>query len=185
MRKSIKKILSLLTIVAMLTGLSLTAYAMKPAEFMDSDRLDINDISDFQDLFQENEDLKIELVDAQNFGGSITRGNPGEGPAKPVSSVRITKVGALNVSGREGNVGVIVEVIGHGHDRATYDGRSVVHFDYSPIILYGTTVDGWYYIYDCGKPTLGTHDFEVILRSTNSPYNEVKASAQITIGLQN
>lgn len=182
MNRLVKKIFSLLITTVILAGLSITAFAEDSGKMADLKKLDITDM---KDIFEENDNIELKVGNIQNSEEIITRGYPGEGPAKPVSSVKIFDYGILKVPGHEGNVGVVVQVMGLGRDRATYDERTVTHYDFSSIILYGTTVDGWYYYYDCGKPTLGTHDFEVIVRSTNSPYNELGASLQLIIGLQN
>lgn len=93
MSKFTKRMLSLIMTMVTLTGISVTAFAATTVEPVDSKRLDIRDISELQDFLEEDENIK--LVDVQNSEGNQTRGYPGEGPAKPVSSVRITKVGAL------------------------------------------------------------------------------------------
>lgn len=110
-----------------------------------------------------------------------TRAWPGSGPAAQVTDVRIVDYGYLdNFPGHEGHFGVVVQVMGHGRDYAKYDGVAVDRFKYDPIILSGTLVDGWYNYYDCGEPTLGTHKFEVLMRSINSPYTERSTWATFT-----
>lgn len=110
-----------------------------------------------------------------------TKAWPGSGPAAQVSDVRIVDHGYLdNFPGHEGHFGVIVKVMGHGRDYATYDGNTVKLFKHDPIILTGTLVDGWYNYYDLGIPTTGSHKFEVLMRSLNWPYTEKSAWATFT-----
>lgn len=109
----------------------------------------------------------------QNQNSIDTRAWTDSGPAAQVTEVRIVDYGWLdNFPGREGHFGVVVRVIGYGRDNATWDGSKVSYFKNDPIILTGTLVDGWYYYYDLGIPSIGSHKFEILMRSTNSPYTE-------------
>lgn len=166
-----KKMCIIIMTVIMLFLLSITAFA---AESTTTNSL--------QNYFKNDpRDLKISMSEAVNDTGISTRGWPGEGPAKQVTSVSIEQVGILNVDGHEGNIGVLVKVIGYGRDYAKYDSPPVNYFSSEGFILYGTLVDGWYYLYDCGAPTLGDHRFDIEMVSLNPPYTEKSAWATFTI----
>lgn len=125
-----------------------------------------------------------QTLDKINIENSIeSRAWPGSGPAAQVTSVKIVDYGYLgpDFPGHEGNVGIVVQVMGHGRDYTTYDGVDIDYFRYDPIILTGTLVDGWYYYFDCGPATVGTHQFKIRMVSHNSPYTERTANFTLNI----
>ena len=173
MKKNLKRFVSLALMIAMLLGMGSISQASED----DSEVLPtLKEISD------EGLKISIDAIDEE----IDMRAWPGSGPAAQVSSVQIVDIGFITeeIPERAGNIGIVVKVMGHGRDYAQYDGRTVKHFGYKDIILSGTLVDGWYYFYDCGKPTLGDHRFDIKMVSTNSPYTEKSASATFTIGVQ-
>lgn len=165
--KFMKKLFSLFISVFMLMAFSTTAFAAESTQ-----------VANTLTLPKEHNGY---VVDAQVENPKNTKAWSGSGPAAQVTDVRIVDYGYLdNFPGREGHFGVVVQVMGHGLDYAKYDGVAVNRFKYDPIILSGTLVDGWFNYYDCGKPTLGTHNFEVLMRSVNFPYTEMSTRATFT-----
>lgn len=161
-----KKYFALLMATIMLMAFSTTAFAAE------------KDTPDLSGLFTESSNINITGIENNDVN---TRAWPGSGPAAQVSGVSIEQIGFLDVEGHEGNVGILVKVMGHGRDYAKYDNVSVNYFMIDHIILSGTLVDGWYYLYDCGAPTLGDHRFDIRMVSHNSPYTERTAWATFTI----
>lgn len=161
-----RKYAALLMAVLMLLMFSTTAFAEEKS------------VCDLSGMFTESASINITEIENEE---ASTRAWPGSGPAAQVSSVSIEQIGFLDVEGHEGNVGVLVKVMGHGRDYAKYDHVSVDYFMFDHIILSGTLVDGWYYLYDCGAPVLGDHRFDIKMVSHNYPYTEGNAWATFTI----
>jgi len=162
-----KKVITIMMAAFLLIAFSVTSFAAE-------------DTPDLRSVFTD------ETVDFNISVSKITnpvepQAWPGSGAAAQVSSVIIEQIGYLNVAGREGNVGILVKVTGHGRDYAKYDNVSVDYFQRDGFILSGTLVDGWYYLYDCGAPTLGRHRFDIRCVSHNSPYTEKSAWATFDI----
>lgn len=59
-----------------LAGLSITAFAEDSGGMVDLKKLDI---SDFKDIFEENDNIELKVGNIQNSEEIITRGYPGEG----------------------------------------------------------------------------------------------------------
>lgn len=161
-----KRISAMILTAIMLFAFSITAFAAEGSP-------------DLNGFFTESKDFNIQVSKVVN--AADTKAWPGSGPAAQVSSVTIEQIGFLNVAGHENNVGVLVKVMGHGRDYAKYDGTPVEYFDFDHIILSGTLVDGWYFLYDCGAPTLGDHRFDIKCISHKPPYTEKSAWATFTI----
>ncbi|MFG6331833.1 MAG: hypothetical protein K1W28_08430 [Lachnospiraceae bacterium] len=161
-----KKYAALFMSVIMLMIFSTTAFAAE------------GNASDLSGIFTESTCINITGIENEE---AVTKAWPGSGPAAQISSVSIEQIGFLDVEGHEGNVGILVKVMGHGRDYAKYDNVSVDYFMRDHIILSGTLVDGWYYLYDCGTPVLGDHRFDIKMVSHNYPYTEGTAWATFTI----
>lgn len=87
------------------------------------------------------------------------------GPAPLVTNIELAGAGKLKSTG---NFGILLKVTGYGHDRAYFDGVEVDSEEVDYFINYGTTADGFYYLYDVGfMPATGSgnHTFTVTFRS--------------------
>ncbi|KAF5064432.1 hypothetical protein DSECCO2_284290 [anaerobic digester metagenome] len=161
-----KKFITMITTVFMLMALATTAFA--------------TETPDLRSAFKENtKGVNLDITGIKN--PIEPQFWPGSGPAPQVTSVVIEQVGFLEVEGHENNVGVLVRVMGYGRDYAKYDNSPVNYFKRNAIILSGTGADGWYYLYDCGEPTHGSHSFDIKLISTNTPYTEKSARVSFDI----
>lgn len=99
---------------------------------------------------------------------------PGEGGAPQVTKIELADYGWLD----NGNFAVIIKVYGYGRDNTTFNGNKISYIDSEGFILYGTGVDGFYYLYDCGPiEQAGTYTFKTTFTSTNSPYKQVYFSS--------
>lgn len=117
-------------------------------------------------------------------GGSqiMPLGIPGTGVAPQITKIELYDYGWLE----NGNFGVMLKVTGYGNDRnaAFFNGQSISSERKDYFINYGTTADGWYYLYDCGPITAcGTYLFETTFTSTNSPYTKVPFQTTFTFEL--
>lgn len=95
-------------------------------------------------------------------------------PAPPVSSANIIDA----YIGTDGNVYIAVQVTGYGSPSATWDG---VTADYDIQTIGKPTVTGFYYTFNCGEATIGSHTFKFSITSHNSPWNTVSLSETFTI----
>lgn len=165
-----KKVVSLIVTIFMLTIFSTTAFAAESTN-----------APHFPGLSKEYNTYTID--DIKINSSNNPKAWPGSGPAAQVSQVDVVAYGWFDNTypEHEGNFGVVVRIMGHGRAKATFNGNKVDDFKIDPIILTGTLVDGWYYYYDCGTVTPGEHRFDITVKSINSPYTEKSTWATFTI----
>lgn len=95
---------------------------------------------------------------------------PGMGPAAQISKIELVYAGELI----NDHLGVLLKVYGIGRDITTFNGITVPCIYSESFVEYGTGVDGFYYLYDCGEITQsGTYEFVSRHISTNFPYREL------------
>lgn len=110
---------------------------------------------------------ETDLVKKQKI---IPFGNPGDGPAPQVTKIELEDFGWLG----NGNFGVILKVFGYGLDETYFDGNRIYPTQQIPFIIYGTSADGFYYVYDCGPITeTGMYQFKTTFTSINWPNSKV------------
>lgn len=107
---------------------------------------------------------------------TVSAGWPGTGGAPQVTQINFVKVGKL----ANGNRSVKIKVYGYGREYATLNGNYVKCVETTPFVAYGTTVDGFYYTYDCGNLPPGKYTFQSRHTSTNFPYRQLSFSCGVT-----
>lgn len=97
-------------------------------------------------------------------------------PAPPITSATIVDI-LLDDSNN--HVYAIVQVTGYGSAYGYIDGMGVSLVDSAPIG--SPVVTGFFYLFDCGVLSSGTHTFRYSGTSYNSPWNTVSAQATFSV----
>ncbi len=108
-------------------------------------------------------------IDTQKLSKTNAHINLWPGDKIPqVTSVELYQLGYL----QNGNVGIMLKVMGYGRDNTTIDGRRIFAIEQYPIVLSGNGADGFYYVYDLGDLKPGSYRFVSTFTSNEYPYTQ-------------
>lgn len=174
MLKRIKKVMAFALALTMLMGMGTMAFAAEKESGI-PELAKTNEEGVTVNVADNQEDLTFET--AENEEGISPLWLPGDGAAPQVTQIELVDYGWLE----NGNFGVIIQVYGYGSDYTTFAGRTISWIEKEPFVTSGTSVDGFYYLFDCGEITSpGKYIFKTVFTSTNPPHRQVIFNEEFT-----